>query len=82
MKYILILILTLSLYSCDYNPESTVCPCTVYSINKKYEVDGRQIYAVKVNTIDYPIYEGTSDGCIGQFSFNTTHLYNIGDTIK
>jgi len=75
MKYILILIIFF-ISSCTTNSTNVLCPCQVSEIQEHTRPDG---YRITVKSIDYKpsIFAGPR-----YFSFYTTHLYNIGDTIK
>lgn len=76
MKTILILLITLSLYSCKVgDSEDTTCPCTIISVKI---ADGDTYTVIAASNINYANIYGDAR----RFKFNTMHLYNIGDTIK
>jgi hypothetical protein len=76
MKKLLLLTIIVLLSSCtSWNDAitSSVCPCTVVSIEK---ISFKKYKAYKVTFKDDDL------GSPSYFSFKTKHLYNIGDTIK
>jgi hypothetical protein len=77
MKNFILLILTITLFSCDGKKEIYKASIETYTISHKEEIFGLR------GTVDYYIYFQTSTSTEkATVTYNTYSKYNVGDTIQ